>query len=102
MEHLQDIVGHSVQAVQLVANRDQFIPNQCTFNKFHEFPGTMNWRICENYTLTPHEDVTDARQPGPRHLGSFLQAWLWFGLIYTVVQDNNGPLLNDNDLIEGQ
>ena len=100
MQHLEEVHGHRVQPVQLLDGDQYTTDTACTFNKFHEFPRTKRWRICEDYSLVPHEDVTNPAQPRPPDLGSFLQSWLWFGLLYTVVQNRDGPLLTYRDLVE--
>ncbi|KAK4140480.1 uncharacterized protein C8A04DRAFT_14915 [Dichotomopilus funicola] len=76
----------------------------CSFLKFHTFPTLHGWTIDPNsHQLEPDNNVEVDQLPiGSLHgkLPHFLQTWLFFGLIYTVVRDDHGPLLNFEDLCD--
>ncbi|KAK4452655.1 hypothetical protein QBC34DRAFT_398008 [Podospora aff. communis PSN243] len=103
MQHLQEIHGHSVKATPLLMKEDQYRRFGCTFQDFHAFPGRAGWRICSDFSLKLDTTAADPNQPdlGLREPGPFLQTWLWLGLLYTVVQDKDGPMLNyEDDMVE--
>jgi len=104
MQHLYDTHGPAVEPVFLVIRGDQYGSSDCTFDKFHKFPTTIGWTLNDKYKLELHKSVSDPSfaESGLHELGPFLQAWLWFGLIYTVVQDDKGPLLRYDELVKAR
>lgn len=95
MQHLEDEYGIRDPAIPYVVGQNVEPPK--TFGAFMEFPRSLGWRVDPlNHTL----DVDKAYGRSPEPLQSFLQAWLFFGLIYTVVQDNGEPLLAKSELLE--
>ncbi|KAK4206886.1 hypothetical protein QBC37DRAFT_434290 [Rhypophila decipiens] len=93
MQHLEKTHGSVPMPVQLVVRRDVYRDrpdgdghDDCTFQKFHEFPMRWGWSILDDYRL---QTIT------PRRLDfwPFLQSWLFFGLLYTVVQENQQPII---------
>ncbi|KAI1175792.1 hypothetical protein F4777DRAFT_548609 [Nemania sp. FL0916] len=64
-----------------------------SFKDFHNFPNINNgFRIKEDFSLPV------SKRPGS-DLSVFIQAWLFFGLIFTVVQTDGKPILQFRDLV---
>lgn len=99
MQHLSKDHGIKEPWVYHVARREIQPPS--SFDSFHEFPRQKGWYI-------DHKDYTIHALGSPDrgsvegwglNLRSFLQAWLFFGLIFTVVQTDGHPLLQYEDLL---
>lgn len=79
---------------------DEFLREQLNiqlpscFQEFYDFPKQCGWCVREDFTLAPSSERGE-EEPS---LVFFLQAWLFFGLILTVVQQDNEPLLTFDDL----
>lgn len=107
MDHLQD-THESIDyvAVRRLIDDDIYmleIPGyergNCSFSKFHTFPTLHGWKIHPDYRLL--SDGNPVHVPGESlhgKLAPFLQTWLFFGLIYTIVRDDDGPLLRFEEL----
>ncbi|KAK3681046.1 hypothetical protein B0T22DRAFT_523894 [Podospora appendiculata] len=96
MDHLDDEYGACGVEVPLLV--EQRTPFPQDYASFHAFPELMNWAIDKDNKLrrkTPDSKAGEA-------LGPFLQAWLFFGLIFTVVKTDKGPLLSMDDLVRGE
>ncbi|KAI1354727.1 hypothetical protein F5Y01DRAFT_329429 [Xylaria sp. FL0043] len=63
-----------------------------TFQDFHNFPDLCGFPISEGFALPVSEG-------GSNSLSVFIQAWLFFGLILTVVQIDEKPVLQFDDLL---
>lgn len=76
----------------------QSIPNNHV--DFFTFPERQGWYISEDQTPQPktvHQNISAATS-----LADFLQQWLFFGLIFTVVQKDGTPVVSRGDLISGR
>jgi len=64
-----------------------------SFREFYRFPKECGWKVTEGYEL----EIT---QSSPRQLTLplFIQAWLFFGLVQTIVQTDGTPVLSFDDL----
>ncbi|KAK3334177.1 hypothetical protein B0T19DRAFT_383366 [Cercophora scortea] len=98
MNHLDEEYGDSGVIVHLLAKPNYLKPFPQDFASFLEFPNLMNWAVDpQSHKLRYQQAV-----PGPGEaLAPFLQAWLFFGLIFTVVKADGKPLLAFDDLVQG-
>lgn len=125
MEQVADNHGHGIRDIYVTCVDDLLKPKPdvqppTTFKAFYDFPELCGWQVNEDFSITAYDSSQHARS-GP--LGSsdpakqikqlskpfLIQAWLFFGLIQTVVQINNKPICsfadllnNDNGNSEGQ
>ncbi|KAI0392015.1 hypothetical protein F5Y17DRAFT_460239 [Xylariaceae sp. FL0594] len=67
-----------------------------TFEQFHTYPTDQKWRLFDDFTvaLTLERPFSDKDT-----LESLLQPWLFFGLIFTVVQAHGRPILDYRSLV---
>jgi len=112
MEHLK-VTHKAIPEVEITRVFDtdiysQAIPgrfgeNDYGFRKFLEFPELHGWKLDPEYRLVASLDCDDPSSPAcgkaavsplADKLAGLLQTWLFFGLIYTVVKDERGPILN--------
>lgn len=94
MQHLNEDYGIEGPAIPYVVRGNVSPPS--TFQEFIDFPGMLGWRVEPlSHILRVDGEAGKATEP----YGSFLQAWLFFGLIYTVVQENGKPTLAMNKLL---
>lgn len=105
MQHLSKDHGIKEPRVNLVTDEEIGPPK--TIEEFYHFPKRKGWCIDHNdYRLRVLPVHPEASQNGiskkefEPSLRRFLQAWLFFGLIFTVVQKDNLPLMNYGELIE--
>jgi len=94
MDHLTADYGDTGIAVDFVKVDDEDLPK--TKAAFHDFPQRKGWKVEQDYKLEPDGTSKTTR------FDVFLQAWLFFGLIFTVVQDDNQPILKFDDLHDNQ
>lgn len=73
-------------------NKAQFPQNPADF---HAFPERRGWKVKDDFGLEPESAETC-------DLAEFLQAWLFFGLISTVVQVDSRPALEFDQLVRGR
>ena len=64
-----------------------------SFQDFYDFPAQCGWHVRDDFTVVAS---TELRQE--HSLPFLLQAWLFFGLIFTVVQKDQKPVLTFDDL----
>lgn len=92
MDHLQEL-GHYQEKIRIPLGVEMEIlqspacdPTAFTFDHFQDFPAKMGWRL---------KDGTLDQEPRCRikRRGDLLQAWLFFGLIFTVVRNKEGSLV---------
>ncbi|OTA96596.1 hypothetical protein M434DRAFT_8791 [Hypoxylon sp. CO27-5] len=81
MQHLTDSLGDQDIPVALAAKPCE-PPTDPT--RFHEFPGKRGYRITQDFRI--EEDESDRQ----RNYASFMQEWLFFGLILTTVRPGSG------------
>lgn len=102
MQHLnEDHLGITEPIVYLVVSEG--ITPPFDFQSFHDFPRQKGWVIDSNdYSLDvlPPGDTKSTTVFEPR-ISSFLQAWLFFGLIFTIVQEDGEPLIKYDELRQG-
>ncbi|KAI3318587.1 hypothetical protein HD806DRAFT_511259 [Xylariaceae sp. AK1471] len=65
------------------------------FEDFHNFPKAHGFPIKPDFTI-------DVETKPAQNLSAFIQAWLFFGLIFTVIQENERPVLNFEQLLDGE
>lgn len=95
MQHLKEEYGIEQPWVHVerdVAGR----PFPKTVEEFHKYPEQNGWRIDhDTYELSPCR-----KDEKPRKLCQFVQEWLFFGLVFTVVQTNKKPACTYEDLVD--
>lgn len=106
MQHLSKDHGIKEPLVNHVT--DEKIGPPKTIKEFYHFPKRKGWCIDRNdYRLRVLPVLPEASQDGTSRkdfepkLRRFLQAWLFFGLIFTVVQKDKEPLMKYDDLVKG-
>ncbi len=97
MNHLDDEYGDCGVNVHRVKPTRQNIAFPKDYASFHAFPSHMGWYIDDNYKLHPRTARGESSEPW----ASFLQSWLFFGLIFTLVRTNT-ELLTYDDLVQDQ
>jgi hypothetical protein len=84
---------HALCAKDLLKSPRDIEPPK-SFQEFYDFPKECGWNVNEDFTLGVSE-----------HSGSqqdkafFIQAWLFFGLIFTVIQKDKKPVLEFGKLV---
>ncbi|KAI0392012.1 hypothetical protein F5Y17DRAFT_460236 [Xylariaceae sp. FL0594] len=88
MQYVEDVFGPSNAIYVPNATRGHPEDFPETVEDFYDYPKQMGWEVRANYTLTKNTSsvVTE-------NLEWILQRWLYFGLIYTVVRDTDGPII---------
>lgn len=121
MQHLQPESSFRKPVIYHVTNQQINPPNN--FRAFHDFPKVKGWRVnptdhrihrIQSDKDDSHEhfgqrlssfggeaEVEDSNEVSKPNLRSFIQAWLLFGLVFTVIQTNNKPLLSYEELVDG-
>jgi hypothetical protein len=118
MEHLEDTIGKirkseftfarlidkDIYMDEIIHGPDHYPKDDNSFDKFHSFPTHHGWKIGEDNQL--EYDATAFKADDSQladQAAKLLQTWLFFGLIYTIVCDENGtPLLRFHELCDGQ
>ena len=95
MDHVTAEYGEKDIKVDFVQVRPSDPPR--SKEDFFTFPHRKGWKLDRDYRLEP--DVVESRS---ERFDVFMQAWLFFGLIFSIVQDENGSILRFEDLYEGQ
>lgn len=108
MQHIQEFMDGVPAHVKLLVPetsphlryfREQ--PTSCGFTEFKNFPSSCGWGIHENYKLWRISGNDHKYLESKAH---FLQAWLYFHLIFTVVRDVSlhdcPPILKFEDLVK--
>ncbi|KAG6368252.1 hypothetical protein INS49_002454 [Diaporthe citri] len=105
MQHLSKDYGIRKPLVNNVT--DDGIGPPKTIEEFYHFPERKGWYVDDNnfklrVLSTPQEAYYDgiSQKEFEPNLRRFLQAWLLFGLIFTVVQKDNRPLMKYDDLVK--
>lgn len=81
--------------VSLLTSTDIELPKSS--NAFHAFPGRHGWKVHHDYRLEARPSRTSVQD-----LASFLQSWLFFGLVSSIIQANGQPILRVFDLYNGE
>lgn len=108
MEHLSDTHGPIDIHVTRILDEDVYGADgqkdlKHAFDKFHSFPAQHGWMIRRDYRLEfDRQALKLPDSPLADKLGCFLQSWLFFGLIYTIIRHENGPLLKFRQLSDGK
>ncbi|KAK6836111.1 hypothetical protein PG987_006606 [Apiospora arundinis] len=97
MQHLKDY-GNFDHIVVPSLDHDAY-RNQKAFdlNYFYNYPGECGWEVGHDYKLAPRDDGIGTKLA----YAPFLQSWLWFGLIHTILRDHNGSSFVDPGLWSG-
>lgn len=64
--------------------------------EFYTFPDRHGWKIDEDFQLISTNSASRL------DLAVFLQAWLFFGLVLTVVQEDSNPAVGFEELVNGK
>lgn len=103
MQHLSKDHGIKEPRVNLVTDEEIGPPK--TIEEFYHFPKRKGWCIDHNDyrlgVLSVHPEVSQngiSKKDFEPNLRRFLQAWLFFGLIFTVVQKDSEPLMKYGEL----
>jgi len=93
MEHVTDeFAVESIPIDNLVLGQSSTdIPNN--WQTFHDYPKKHGWALGHNYELQLDQS-TEPRM----NLATFLQSWLFYGLVFTVVQRDHRPILQFEEL----
>jgi hypothetical protein len=104
MQHLSK--DHGIREPLVNHVTDEGIGPPKTIEEFYQFPEPKGWCIDhKDYRLRVLPVIPQAYQDGTAEkefepkLRRFLQAWLFFGLIFTVVQKDNRPLMKYDNLV---
>lgn len=89
MDHLE----YGAQGIQVEYVRSDHVRPPRTKSEFHAFPETMGWRVADDYKLEIAPNASSSST-----FDSFLQAWLFFGLVSAVVQEDEQPVLEFDKL----
>lgn len=105
MQHLSK--DHGIREPRVNHVTDEEIGPPKTIMEFYHFPKRKGWCIDQNDyrlrvlpVLPGASQISTSKKEFEPKLRRFLQAWLFFGLIFTVVQKDNQPLVNYDDLVE--
>ena len=84
--------------IALVASRSRIAPETLpkTKDAFHRFPQSWGWRLDDEFKL---DILTGEGMGNFAKFDVLLQAWLYFGLIFTVVQADDKPILQYDELV---
>jgi len=87
------------QAIEIHNGKVQYGENDYSFRKFLQFPELHGWRVDSDYRIDYDKTAPQvAESQLADRLARLLQTWLFFGLIYTLVQDERGAILNFDQL----
>lgn len=90
MEHLRDEFGENWEAIPVDREADDIdCPDKFDYDTFLNFPAVKGWEFNKDGSLK-----SGPIDPDKSILTIFLQAWLFFGLISTVVKKGDTPFLN--------
>jgi len=93
MQHIREHFAiPDISVPDLIRGKHRDFPT--TFEAFHAYPTCQGWRLLDDFTIGT---ATPLRKQEP--LENFLQPWLFFGLIFTVVQAYKRPILSYDDLV---
>lgn len=98
MQHLREnyLYGVSDTAVAHVTGEEFGAPRNLA--EFHSFPRTKGWVVDPvDYRIY----MNGENGPSDPSLMSFVQAWLFFGLIFTIVQKDGQPMIEYQELVAG-
>ncbi|KAI0399684.1 hypothetical protein F4802DRAFT_588433 [Xylaria palmicola] len=96
MEQVAANHGSGIQDIRAPCVNDIFEPPQ-NFKDFHSFPALHGFPINPDFTID-----FNSKLDRDKHESAFIQAWLFFGLILTVIQTDEKPVLGVNDLLDGK
>lgn len=102
MQHLKE--DHEIREPKVHhATRKQIRPPS-NVESFHRFPRQKGWYINhDDHKICPLPEPLRSGIPIEQcepNLRRFVQAWLFFGLIFTIVQEDKRPLMDYEDLLE--
>lgn len=97
MDHLSDDYGIEEIQVEYVARDHAITHPPCTKEEFHKFPKQLGWKLQLDYRLETHGNG----DLPPQSLDTLLTEWLFFGLIRVVLQENETPILEIDQLHSG-
>ncbi|KAI0545164.1 hypothetical protein F4679DRAFT_562249 [Xylaria curta] len=99
MDHIKDDFDIPNIDVENVTKPDKYSPPS-DWKAFHDFPRDRGWALSQDYTIGTFNNADSAKSSNiEQELGPFLQAWLFFGLVFTIVQREGRPILSYNDLV---
>ncbi len=96
MEYLRSDSQITPPRVELVTKPTDADILPKTKEAFHQFPEQQGWKLDDEYKLEL------SIVPPVMELGRLLQSWLFFGLIFAVVQENGTSILDFDRLRSGQ
>lgn len=90
-DHIKDnfyVEARDIKVTNLVSasSRDDIPSN---WETFHSYPKRCGWEFDHDYQIHLGESPCPSES-----LASFLQSWLFYGLVFTVVQKNQEPILD--------
>ncbi|KAI1451197.1 hypothetical protein F4805DRAFT_476372 [Annulohypoxylon moriforme] len=107
MDHVAEHHGNEIAVIRarcvddlLLSRGDEECPKN--IKDFFEFPERCGWVVSDDYVLTSlPSDKGYPKAPRHKNLSFLLEAWLFFGLIYTIVQVDGKPLVKFSKLVSG-
>lgn len=100
MQHLRENYFHGVSDTAVAHVTDEEFGAPRTLEEFHNFPRIKGWAVDPvDYRILMNGD-NGPLAPEPS-LMSFVQAWLFFGLIFTIVNIDNKPMIEYQELVAG-
>ncbi|KAM7216552.1 hypothetical protein V8F06_008080 [Rhypophila decipiens] len=111
MEQVADNHGEGIKDIYVSCVDDLKEPDvdpPQTFQEFYDFPELCGWQVKEDFTIMTYdpprqpqnEQYPNAPTKQVNQLSKpfLIQAWLFFGLVQTIVQIDNKPILSFDDL----
>lgn len=105
MEQVADNHGSGIRDIHATCvddllNDPRDVEPPRSFQEFYDFPESCGWKVKEDFTLGSSTKLGKQRSGALQQSKPFLiQAWLFFGLIQTIVQIDNKPVLSFDELV---
>ncbi|KAK8877587.1 hypothetical protein PGQ11_002533 [Apiospora arundinis] len=96
MEHVKNVFCVRPIEIDNLVSDDSIDDLPRDWQSFHDYPKRNHWALNHEFEL----GFNDSTEP-TGDLATFLQAWLFYGLIFTVVQKNQKPILCYENLNTG-
>ncbi|KAI1743092.1 hypothetical protein F4680DRAFT_392237 [Xylaria scruposa] len=100
MDHIEEdfFISKDID-VENVTDPDKHSPPS-NLMAFHNFPRDRGWALSQDYTIGTFNNADSAQSTSvEKELGPFLQAWLFFGLAFTIIQQEGRPILSYDELL---
>lgn len=99
MDHIKDDFNLKEIPVQNLTYKSKYKPPS-DWMTFHNFAREKGWVLSQDYQIRFVRDIESSQSlVVEKDLSVLLQAWLFFGLIFTVLQKEGKPILTYDDLL---